>query len=77
MFGEVYGEENVEVTQHGNVQAAAAFLYGLAAEDLETGALEAVDPDFHLLITVRAVRDRAPDGGERARVTRHSLPRAQ
>jgi hypothetical protein len=56
LFGEVYGEEHVEVKQHGNVQAAAAFLYGLAAEDLDTSALEAVDPDFHLLITVRAVR---------------------
>ena len=43
--------------QHGNVQAAAAFLYGLAAEDLDiTRALEAVDPDFHMLMTVRAVR---------------------
>lgn len=57
LFGEVYGEEHVEVTQHGNVQAAAAFLYGLAAEDLEISALEAVDRDFHLLITVRAVCD--------------------
>jgi hypothetical protein len=57
LFGDVYGAEHVEVTQHGNVQAAAAFLYGLAAEDLEAGALEATDPDFHMLITVRAVRD--------------------
>ena len=43
-------------SQHGNVQAAAAFLYGLAAEDLDPSALAAVDPDFHLLMTVRAVR---------------------
>jgi SAM-dependent methyltransferase len=56
LFGEVYGEEHVEVRQHGNVQAAAAFLYGLAAEDVDPGALETVDPDFHLLMTVRAVR---------------------
>jgi SAM-dependent methyltransferase len=56
LFGEVYGEEHVEVRQHGNVQAAAAFLYGLAAEELEASALEVVDPDFHMLMTVRAVR---------------------
>jgi SAM-dependent methyltransferase len=61
LFGEVYGDENIEVKQHGNVHAAAAFLYGLAAEDVDPGALETVDPDFHLLMTVRAVR--APDGG--------------
>jgi hypothetical protein len=56
LFGEVYGDEHVEVRQHGNVQASAAFLYGLAAEDLDPRALAAVDPDFHLLMTVRAVR---------------------
>jgi SAM-dependent methyltransferase len=61
LFGEVYGDENVEVKQYGNVHAAAAFLYGLAAEDVDPVALETVDPDFHLLMTVRAVR--APDDG--------------
>jgi hypothetical protein len=52
----VYGEEHVEVRQHGNVHAAAAFLYGLAAEDLDPSALQRADPDFHLVMTVRAVR---------------------
>jgi SAM-dependent methyltransferase len=56
LFAEVYGEEHVEVRQHGNVHAAAAFLYGLAAEDLDPEALETVDPEFHLVMTVRAVR---------------------
>jgi hypothetical protein len=56
LFGEVYGDEHVEVRQHGNVHTAAAFLYGLAAEDLNPSALEVADPDFHLLMTVRAVR---------------------
>jgi hypothetical protein len=56
LFAEVYGEDHVEVTHHGNVRAAAAFLYGLAAEELGAVALEAVDPDFHLLITIRAQR---------------------
>ena len=44
-----------QVRQHGNVHAAAAFLYGLAAEDLDLSALESTDPDFHLVMTVRAV----------------------
>lgn len=58
LFGDVYGAANVEVQQHGNVQTAAAFLYGLAAEDLEPAAFEEVDPDFHMVMTVRAVRER-------------------
>jgi hypothetical protein len=56
LFAEVYGDDHVEVTQHGNVRAAAAFLYGLAVEDVGAAALEATDPDFHLLITIRAQR---------------------
>jgi len=56
LFAEAYGEEHVQVRQHGNVHAAAAFLYGLAAEDLDRRVLESVDPDFHLVMTVRAVR---------------------
>jgi SAM-dependent methyltransferase len=56
LFADVYGEEHVQVRQHGNVHAAAAFLYGLAAEDLDLSALELTDPDFHLVMTVRAVR---------------------
>jgi SAM-dependent methyltransferase len=55
LFADVYGAGNVEVTQHGNVHVAAAFLYGLAAEELTTAQLEATDPDFHFLMTVRAV----------------------
>jgi hypothetical protein len=56
LFADVYGEDHVQVRQHGNVHAAAAFLYGLAAEDLDQNALESTDPDFHLVMTVRAVR---------------------
>jgi hypothetical protein len=59
LFAEVYGEQHVQVRQHGNVHAAAAFLYGLAAEDLDSSALESTDPDFHLVMTVRAVRPRS------------------
>ena len=56
LFEAEYGAENVTVERHGNVQAAAAFLYGMAAEDLETAELEHEDPDYHMVICVRAVR---------------------
>jgi SAM-dependent methyltransferase len=58
LFGEVYGHDNVEVERHGNVVAAAAFLYGMAAEEIDPRELERSDPDFHFLMTVRAVAAR-------------------
>jgi SAM-dependent methyltransferase len=46
----------VEVTAHGNVLAAVAFLQGLALEELKRHELDERDPDYELLITVRAVK---------------------
>ena len=54
LFGEVF--DDYEVEAHGNVLAAAAFLYGLAHDELEPEELERRHPDYELLITVRAVR---------------------
>lgn len=54
LFGEVF--DDFEVTAHGNVLAASAFLYGLAQDELEPEELEVYHPDYELLITVRAVR---------------------
>ena len=35
---------------------ASAFLYGLAAEELSDADFEFDDPDFEMLMTVRAVK---------------------
>lgn len=56
LFSEVYGAGNVEVAAHGNVLSACAFLYGMAAEELTEEQLAFDDPQYELLITVRAVR---------------------
>jgi hypothetical protein len=56
LFGDVYSPENVEVEAHGNVLSAACFLYGFAAEELGEAELAHRDPDFELLITIRAVK---------------------
>jgi SAM-dependent methyltransferase len=56
LFGEVFGEPNVEIVSHGNVLAATAFLYGLADTDLTREELDHHDPAFDVTITVRAVR---------------------
>ena len=54
LFGDVFGAQQVTVESHGNVFAACAFLQALAAEDLCREELELNDPDYQLLITVRA-----------------------
>ncbi len=59
VFEACFRPELVRVETHGNVLAAAAFLYGFAIEDLRPADLEKNDPDYELLITVRAVKEPA------------------
>lgn len=54
LFAEAFQPENVSVEAHGNVLSAAAFLYGLCAEELRPDELDHQDPDYEVLITVRA-----------------------
>lgn len=56
LFGNVFGAGNVEVRSLGNVLAASAFLYGLAAEELAPHELEVHDPAYQVVIAARAVR---------------------
>jgi SAM-dependent methyltransferase len=56
LFGDVFGPENVEVTAHGNVLTSVAFLEGLAARELRREELDVHDPQFPMLITVKATR---------------------
>ena len=56
LFEEAFPADDIRVASHGNVLAATAFLYGMASEELEKGELDAVDPDYQLVITVRAMR---------------------
>ena len=56
LFGDVFGEHNVEVRTHGNVLSAAAFLYGATLEEIPREKLDVDDPFFPLIISVRATR---------------------
>ncbi len=60
LFESVFGPENVAVGAHGNVLVACAFLQGLAMRDLHPEELAVDDPDYPLIITVRAVRPPSP-----------------
>lgn len=56
LFAEVFGEQNITLTAHGNPLTAISYLQGLAAEELLPHELDYHDPDYELLITVRSVK---------------------
>jgi SAM-dependent methyltransferase len=56
LFEEAFPKECISVQAYGNVLAAVSFLEGLAAEDLKKKELDVVDPDYEILIAIRAVK---------------------
>lgn len=56
LFETSFPEANIHTESFGNVFAATAFLYGLAWEELRRGELEHVDPDYEVIIGLRAVK---------------------
>lgn len=56
LFEGIFPPSNVEVQSHGNVLTAVAFLHGLAVEELKREELDYGDPDYEVLITMRAVK---------------------
>jgi SAM-dependent methyltransferase len=65
MFAETFTDGEVTIKTYGNVLAAAAFLYGLAREDLATEELTICDPDYQVLIGVCAVKTDVAAGAPR------------
>lgn len=56
VFAGIFGEENVTVHSYGNVLTATAFLYGLVQEELTQAELEYHDPDYEVILGVRATK---------------------
>ena len=54
VFGEVFGEKNVEVVTYGNVLAAIAALEGLSSSEITPQELAFHDPSYELIIGVVA-----------------------
>ena len=54
LFCEAFGVDNVTVQAYGNVLGAVAFLHGLAAQELTEEELNHRDPDYEVVIAVRA-----------------------
>ena len=61
LFGEVFQPSNVVVEACGNVLTTSAFLYGFSADELRQEDLEYRDPEYDLLITVRARKAQMAD----------------
>ncbi len=56
LFADGFGEDQVQVRVYGNVLAAIAFLHGLALSEVRPRELDVFDPDYEMIIGVRAVR---------------------
>ena len=56
LFGDVFGNERVEVEAYGNVLASTAFLQGMCVDDLRKDELDHRDQRYQMLITGRAVK---------------------
>ena len=56
LFTEVFPKDQVTIQAYGNVFAATAFLHGLVTEELRHEDLDFKDPDYEVLVAVRAVR---------------------
>ncbi len=56
LFGDVFGQEHVEIVSCGSVLTAIAHLHGIAAQELRADELDHDDQDYQVLITIRAVK---------------------
>lgn len=56
LFRPVFGRENVTVETYGNVLSCVANLHGLAAREIKPEQIEYNDPNYELLVCVRAVK---------------------
>ena len=57
LFGDVFGRERVDVVTYGNVLSACALLQGLASHELTAAELDCHDPDYPVVVGVRAVKE--------------------
>ena len=57
LFAACFGQANVEISTYGNVLAAAAFLHGLVQRELTRAELDFHDPDYEVLIAIKAVKN--------------------
>ena len=67
LFEENFPAANIEVKTYGNVLTAIASLHGLGTEELRLEELDYFDPDYEVLIIVRAVKPDTKSGNKQDR----------
>jgi SAM-dependent methyltransferase len=67
LFAEVFDPGSVSVEGHGNVFAAMSFLQGLAVEEVPSPKLLVQDPDYPVIVTLRARKRPPRDPGSEGR----------
>jgi glycosyltransferase involved in cell wall biosynthesis/SAM-dependent methyltransferase len=63
LAGGVFGSEHVDVRTFGNIVAATAFLYGFARQDLTSQDLDTLDPEYAVIVGIRAVKSSGAGSG--------------
>jgi SAM-dependent methyltransferase len=56
LFETAFPASAIEVRTYGNVLSATAFLHGLATSELTIDELDAHDPDYQVIVAVRATK---------------------
>lgn len=57
LFGEVFGEDNIQVEIYGNALAATAFIQGLSADEIPNSEnLFDTDQDYPVIIGIKAIK---------------------
>lgn len=59
LFSDYFAAPDLQVNTAGNVLSATAFLHGLASNELSQAELDYHDPEYQLIITLRAVKANA------------------
>ncbi|HUN80724.1 MAG TPA: methyltransferase domain-containing protein [Phycisphaerae bacterium] len=54
LFEQVFASSSVQIEAHGSLPASVAFLEGRAVEECQNIDLDQTDPDYEMLITIRA-----------------------
>lgn len=57
IFLDYFADKKLKIEVYGNVLTAVCFLHGLASHELRKSELDFSDPDFEVLIAIRAVKD--------------------
>jgi SAM-dependent methyltransferase len=56
LFEDYFHPSDLQIRSHGNVLTALGVLHGLAVEELPGRSFRVEDPDYQVVVTVRAVR---------------------